>query len=82
MTTGDTLNIAFGIEAKYKFPRAGDKVEFDGQTVCKHIDIIQYTDSSGSATSINEGFLNDESLCSWIDRVRCETFSYVGCLCF
>jgi hypothetical protein len=75
MATGEILNIAFGIEAKYRFPAAGAKIEFDEQTVCKHIDIVQFTAASSIVTHIHEGSLNDESHSSWVDRVGSDTLS-------
>jgi hypothetical protein len=70
MTAENPLNIAFEIEAKYRFPLAGAKIEFDRQSACTYIDIIHYTDSSSKLiTSIHEGSVDDENLGSWMDWV-------------
>ncbi|EPE27499.1 hypothetical protein GLAREA_04290 [Glarea lozoyensis ATCC 20868] len=63
-----SMSISYGVEAKYKFPTAGVGIEFDPSTKCQFIDVIQYTASSDTRTNINEGFLDDASLNSWLDE--------------
>jgi hypothetical protein len=64
-----SMSISYGVEAKYKFPSAGAGIEFDPSTKCQFIDVVQYSAPSDTRRVVNEGFLDDASLNSWLNEV-------------
>ena len=80
MALEKSMNISYGVEAKYKFPTWDSKVEFDPITKCSFIDILHHEGVSGTKSVLREGLLDDDSLHSWLDQVSCDSPCSIKCL--